>query len=40
MKGRAMKLGQMASLIDSSRLRGDEVGELRARLAASRDSSR
>src|SRR5207253_3528828 len=39
MKGPAMKLGQMASLIDFNRLPEDERDELQAKLAELRDSS-
>jgi predicted unusual protein kinase regulating ubiquinone biosynthesis (AarF/ABC1/UbiB family) len=39
MKGPAMKLGQMASLLDFNRLPDDERGELQAKLAELRDSS-
>ena len=39
MKGPAMKLGQMASLIDFNRLPDDERGELQAKLAELRDTS-
>jgi predicted unusual protein kinase regulating ubiquinone biosynthesis (AarF/ABC1/UbiB family) len=39
MKGPAMKLGQMASLIDFNRLPEDELGELQHKLAELRDSS-
>src|SRR4029077_2830258 len=39
MKGPAMKLGQMASLIDFNRLPDNERGELQQKLAELRDSS-
>jgi len=39
MKGPAMKLGQMASLLDFNRLPDDERDELQAKLAELRDSS-